>query len=83
MLPCDVADDAQIDAVFAELGKRWGGFDILVHSVGFAPREALHGEFLDGLTRESFRIAHDISSYSFAALAKAARPLMEGRNGAS
>ncbi len=82
VLPLDVADDAQIADVFVELGKHWDGFDILVHSVGFAPREALQGEFLDGLTRESFAIAHDISSYSLAALAKAARPLMRGRNGA-
>jgi len=82
VLPCDVADDAQIEALFPALGKHWDGFDILVHSIGFAPREALAGEFLDGLTREGFRIAHDISSYSLAALAKAARPLMKGRNGA-
>ena len=82
VLPCDVADDAQIEALFPALGKHWDGFDILVHSIGFAPREALAGEFLDGLTREGFRIAHDISSYSLAALAKAARPLMRGRNGA-
>ncbi len=82
VLPLDVGDDAQIAAVFDELGKAWDGFDILVHSVGFAPRESLQGEFLDGLTRESFAIAHDISSYSLAALAKAARPLMQGRNGA-
>jgi enoyl-[acyl-carrier protein] reductase I len=82
ILPCDVADDAQIDAVFAELGKHWDGFDILVHSVGFAPREAIEGGFLDGLTRENFRIAHDISAYSLSALAKAARPMMQGRNGA-
>ncbi len=82
VLPLDVGDDAQIAAVFNDLGKVWDGFDILVHSVGFAPREALQGEFLDGLTRESFAIAHDISSYSLAALAKAARPLMQGRNGA-
>lgn len=81
VLPLDVADDVQIAAVFAELGKHWDAFDILVHSVGFAPREALQGEFLEGLTRESFAIAHDISSYSLAALAKAARPLMRGRNG--
>jgi enoyl-[acyl-carrier protein] reductase I len=65
----------------AELAQRWGHLDVLVHSVGFAPREALDGQFLDGLTRENFRIAHDISSYSLAALAKAARPLMQGRNG--
>ena len=81
ILPCDVADDAQIDAVFTELGKHWDGFDILVHSVGFAPREAIEGGFLDGLTRENFRIAHDISAYSLSALAKAARPMMQGRNG--
>ena len=82
VLPCDVADDAQIERLFEQLGQHWDGFDILVHSVGYAPREALQGEFLDGLTRENFAIAHDISSYSLAALAKAARPLMGGRGGA-
>jgi enoyl-[acyl-carrier-protein] reductase (NADH) len=81
VLPCDVGEDQQIDDVFSELGKHWDGLDILVHSVGFAPREALDGEFLAGLTRESFRIAHDISSYSLAALSKAARPMMKGRGG--
>ena len=81
VLPLDVSDDAQIDQVFADLGKRWDGLDILVHSVGFAPREAIEGEYLQGLTRENFRIAHDISSYSLAALAKAARPMMKGRHG--
>lgn len=81
VLPLDVAEDAQIDAVFAELGKRWDGLDILIHSVGFAPRETIEGNYLDGLTRENFRIAHDISSYSLSALAKAARPMMKGRNG--
>ena len=81
VLPLDVGDDDQIASVFTELGKRWDGFDILVHSVGYAPREAIEGEFLDGLTRENFRIAHDISSYSLAALAKAARPMMKGRHG--
>jgi enoyl-[acyl-carrier protein] reductase I len=82
ILPCDVADDAQIDAVFAELARHWDQFDILVHSVGYAPREAIEGDFLDGITRENFRIAHDISAYSLSALAKAARPMMKGRNGA-
>ncbi|MFZ1392959.1 MAG: enoyl-ACP reductase, partial [Dokdonella sp.] len=82
VLPLDVADDAQIEKVFADLGSHWDGFDILVHSVGFAPRETLQGQFLDNLTREGFAIAHDISSYSLAALAKAARPMMTGRNGA-
>jgi enoyl-[acyl-carrier protein] reductase I len=78
----DVTDDAQIDAAFGALRERWGGLDGLVHSIGFAPREAIAGDFLDGLSRENFRIAHDISAYSFPALAKAALPLMEGRNGA-
>ena len=82
VLPLDVADDAQIDSVFSELGKRWDGLDILVHSVGFAPRETLDGGFLDNLTRESFAIAMDISAYSLSALAKAARPMMANRNGA-
>jgi enoyl-[acyl-carrier protein] reductase I len=81
VLPCDVADDAQIDQVFARLGEHWDGLDILVHSVGYAPREAVQGDFLDHLTRENFAIAHDISSYSLAALAKAARTLMQGRGG--
>lgn len=80
--PCDVGDDAEIDAVFAELGKHWDGLDVLVHSVGFAPRDQLDGEYVDAVNREGFRIAHDISSYSLAALAKAALPMMEGRNSA-
>lgn len=82
VLPCDLADDTQIDAVFADLGKHWDSLDILVHSAGYAPREALQGDYLDGLSREGFAIAHNISSYSLAALAKAARPLMTGRGGA-
>jgi enoyl-[acyl-carrier protein] reductase I len=82
VLPCDVTSDADIENLFAELGKHWDGLDIVVHSIGFAPREALTGEFLDGLTRDAFRVAHDISSYSFAALAKAARPMMKDRAGA-
>jgi len=82
VLPCDVGSDAQIEQLFVDLGKHWDGLDILVHSIGFAPGEALTGEFLDGLTRENYRIAHDISAYSFPALAKAARPMMKGRNGA-
>ncbi len=82
VLPLDVADDAQVEACFAELGKHWDGFDILVHAIAFAPREAISGQFLDGLTRDNFAMAHDISAYSLAALAKAARPLMHGRNGA-
>ena len=82
VLPCDVASDEDIAAVFAELGRHWDGYDILVHSVGFAPADQLQGDYLDAVTREGFQIAHDISSYSFAALAKAGLPLMQGRNGA-
>ncbi|MEO7198595.1 MAG: SDR family oxidoreductase, partial [Dokdonella sp.] len=81
VLPLDVTDDAQIDQLFTDLGQHWDGLDILVHSVGFAPREALQGQFLDGLTRQAFAIAHDVSSYSLAALAKGARPMMRGRGG--
>lgn len=82
VIPLDVGDDAQIAACFEQLGRHWDGFDILVHAIAFAPREAIAGQFLDGLTRESFAIAHDISAYSLAALAKAARPLMSGRDAA-
>lgn len=82
VLPCDVAEDSQIQDTFTDLSKHWDGLDGLVHSIGFAPREAIAGEFLDGLSREAFRIAHDISAYSFPALAKAARPMMQGRQGA-
>jgi enoyl-[acyl-carrier protein] reductase I len=82
VLPCDVAEDEQIDAVFESLASRWDGLDGLVHSIGFAPRESIAGELLDGLSREAFRIAHDISAYSFPAMAKAALPLMKDREGA-
>ncbi|MBP6899450.1 MAG: enoyl-ACP reductase FabI [Burkholderiaceae bacterium] len=71
---CDVADDAQIERLFADLGQHWDQFDGFVHAIAFAPREAIAGDFLEGLSRESFRIAHDISSYSFPAMAKAAAP---------
>ena len=81
VLPCDVSSDEQIAQLFESLGKHWDGLDILVHSIGFAPREALEGEFLEGLTREAYRIAHDVSAYSLPAMAKAARPLMKGRGG--
>ena len=78
---CDVADDAQIDSLFTHLGTHWEGLDGLVHSIAYAPSEAIEGDFLDGISREAFRIAHDVSSYSFAALAKAARPmLLKGHN---
>ena len=81
VFPCDVASDAQIDELFVSLRARWDGLDGLVHAIGFAPREAIAGELLDGLSREAFRVAHDISAYSFPALAKAALPMMEGRKG--
>jgi enoyl-[acyl-carrier protein] reductase I len=80
VLPCDVGDDAQIAEVFAQLGSRWDYIDTIVHSVAFAPREELEGGYVDSVTRDGFRIAHDISSYSFAALAKGGRELMRGRN---
>ena len=82
ILPCDVASDEQIDALFGALAGRWDALDGIVHSIAFAPREALAGDYLDSVTREAFRIAHDISSYSFAALAKGAQPLMQNRNAA-
>lgn len=80
--PCDVAEDAQIDALFSSLGKHWDGLDGLVHAIAFAPRESISGDFLEGISRDAFRIAHDVSSYSFAALAKGAAPMMAGRKGA-
>jgi len=82
VIPCDVVSDEAINQVFTELKKHWDRYDILVHSVGFAPREQLEGDYMDVITREGFRVAHDISSYSFAALAKAGLPMMEGRAGA-
>jgi enoyl-[acyl-carrier protein] reductase I len=82
VLPCDVSSDAQIEALFAALRSHWDGLDGLVHAIAYAPREAITGELLDGLSRDAFREAHDISAYSFPALAKAALPLMEGRHGA-
>jgi enoyl-[acyl-carrier protein] reductase I len=82
IMPLDVASDAQIDSAFSQVADAWGSLDIIVHSVGFAPREQLAGTYIDSVTREGFQIAHDISSYSLAALAKAGRPLMQGRAGA-
>ena len=78
---CDVSSDAEIENVFTGLQSSWDGLDIIVHSVAFAPREALEGGYLDNVSREAFQIAHDISSYSFTALAKAGRSMMAGRNG--
>lgn len=81
-LPLDVSDDKQIEDTFSHLDDFWDGLDIIVHSVAFAPREELSGNYLDVVTRQGFLQAQDISSYSFAALAKAGRPMMQGRNGA-
>jgi len=82
VFPCDVSNDEQIAQLFADLGKHWDGLDGIVHSVAFVPKDALAGDYLDSVTREYFRIAHDVSSYSFAALAKAGLPMMQGRNAA-
>lgn len=79
--PCDVASDEEIANVFSELSKKWDGLDCIVHSVGFAPGDQLDGDFTEVTSREGFKIAHDISVYSFVALAKAGRKMMEGRNG--
>ncbi|TNF51879.1 MAG: enoyl-[acyl-carrier-protein] reductase FabI [Burkholderiales bacterium] len=77
---CDVADDAQIEKLFADLSQTWPKLDGFVHSIGFAPREAIAGDFLEGLSREAFRVAHDISAYSFPAMAKAALPYLNERS---
>ncbi|MCB1786119.1 MAG: enoyl-ACP reductase [Chromatiaceae bacterium] len=82
VLPMDVTSDQEIADVFAALAQRWDGLDCLVHSVGFAPKDQLEGSYIDAVTREGFRVAHDISAYSLAALAKAGRNMMQGRNGA-
>jgi len=81
-LPLDLAADDQIDAAFERLKREWGELDIVIHAVAFAPREALTGSFAQNTTREAFRIAHDVSSYTLTALARGALPLMQGRAGA-
>lgn len=81
LLPCDVQDDQQIADLFSKLADTWSGLDGFVHSIAFAPNEALEGDFLNGFSRDAFRISQEISAYSFPAMAKAARPLMAGRNG--
>jgi enoyl-[acyl-carrier protein] reductase I len=81
VLPMDVSVDAEIDAAFAGLSEAWDGLDVIVHSVAFAPREALTGGFVDATSREAFRVAHDVSSYSLTALARAGLPMMKGRAG--
>ncbi|MEY4653962.1 MAG: hypothetical protein RI884_2543 [Pseudomonadota bacterium] len=77
---CDVGDDAQIEKLFKDLSGHWPKFDGFVHAIGFAPREAIAGDFLDGLSREGFKIAHDISAYSFPAMAKAALPYLNDKS---
>ena len=81
-LPLDVSEDSNIDSFFDQLSQHWDSFDVLVHSVAYAPADQLAGAYVDSVTREGFRIAHDISSYSLAALAKRARPMMAGRDAA-
>lgn len=83
ILPCDVSKDEDIDALFQALGKTWDGLDVLVHSVAFAPADQLNGDFIEHVHREGFRIAHDVSSYSLCAMAKAARPMMKNRGDAA
>ena len=80
-LPMDVASDAEIEAAFARIGETWERLDVVVHSVAFAPREELAGRFVESTSRDGFRITHESSSYSLTALAKAARPMMQGRAG--
>jgi enoyl-[acyl-carrier protein] reductase I len=82
LLRCDVSQDKDISQCFDDLSGHWDGLDGIVHSIAFAPREALTGDYLESINREAFHIAHDISSYSFAALAKAGLPLMQGRRAA-
>jgi enoyl-[acyl-carrier protein] reductase I len=81
LFPCDVASDTEIATVFEQLGQHWDGLDTIVHSVAFAPRDQLQGSYVDSVTREGFATAHDISSYSFVALAKAGKDMMAGRKG--
>lgn len=81
IFPCEVTSDEEVANVFTELGKHWDGLDGLIHSVAFAPRESLEGNFLDGITRENFALANDISSYSLVALAKAGREMLAKNNG--
>ncbi len=82
VLPCDVTKDEDVDTLFASLAAEWGTIDGLLHAIAFAPREALAGDFLNGMSRAAFATAHDVSSYSLAALAKGARPLLQGRRAA-
>ncbi len=81
VIPCDVANDEEIENAFKTLKQHWDNLDGIIHSIAYAPADQLEGDYLDNVNREGFRVAHDISSYSLAALAKAGYPMMEGRNG--
>ena len=81
VMPCDVSSDDEINNVFTSLATHWQSLDVLVHSVAFAPADQIQGDFIENITREGFRMAHDISAYSFAALAKAAYPMMKDTQG--
>jgi enoyl-[acyl-carrier protein] reductase I len=81
VFPCDVAQDSEVDSLFTELSAHWDSLDSLVHSVAYAPADQLEGDFVDVTTREGFRMAHDISSYSLIALTKAAKPLLSKAHG--
>ena len=83
VVPCDVENDSEIEAVFEHLDDYWDSLDVIIHSVAYAPKELLEGDYLDNLTRDGFNMAHDISSYSLAAIAKAGRHMMQNRGGAS
>ena len=82
VIECDVASEGHVTAAFESLGERWGSLDILVHAIAYAPREELSGSYLDSVTAEGFRVAHDVSAWSFTALAREARSMMVGREGA-
>src|SRR6185503_14368181 len=75
LMPCDVTRDEDITNVFKAVGEKFGQLHLLLHSVAFAPKDALEGEFIN-TSREAFRVAHDVSAYSLVALARAAAPLM-------
>lgn len=83
IIPCNVEDDNEIEAVFEHLDNYWDSFDILIHSIAYAPKELLEGDYLDNLSRDGFNMAHDVSSYSLAAIAKAGRHMMQGRKDAA
>ena len=81
VVPCDVSSDENIALTFQELAKHWDGVDIVVHAIAFAPKEQLEGSIVDNTTREGAMMAHDISAYSFLAMARYAKPMMQGRKG--